>query len=412
MKENKLMFAIKKVSHKGIYKSLLDNRVVPPRSLGKIGELAIFLAQIQATKRPKIVQPQMLLFIADHGLTRASEQHGPRVSAYPSSITAQMLRIFLQGKGTVNLLCQEFLVGLSVVNAGVYLSPEIADWLSKFAQENVGVDKKKDKKKSWAIRYLDRSVSRGTGNCRVDNAMTMEQLEQCFLTSRRIVSDLRIEKCNTLLLGEMGIGNSATASLLQALSMDIPLEQCVGPGAGLSTSGVQEKKRALQACIRRWHQYQAGEKGSHCGNQKKSPSDVQLEKKRKLPSLVLLPPEKRQTKIMELLSFCGGFEISMMTAAYLQGAQEGMILLVDGYIASVAYLMSWFIDPLVSEYAVFSHSSAEPGHRLICDIVGKKPLLDLDLFLGEGSGALLALPMLRSACCLIGGLGQFSDLDM
>ncbi len=175
---------------------------------------------------------------------------------------------------------------------------------------------------------------------------------------------------NLFIVGEMGIGNTSAASLLLARLGDLPIKDCIGRGTGLDDAGLKHKEKILTQVLARH-------------------SDA--------------------TTPFAALAALGGLEIAMMAGALIQAASARRILLIDGFIASVALLVAERLASGVSQYAIFAHHSVEPGHAQLLTLLSAKPLLDMQMRLGEGSGAALAYPILQSACAIINEMASFSD---
>ncbi len=214
---------------------------------------------------------------------------------------------------------------------------------------------------------LNRKIALGTGNACRTQAMTAEQGSAAVKTGMDIVSSL---PGNVLALGEMGIGNTSSAALIFALLTGTAIEEAAGRGTGLNDAQMQTKLQALRKAQQR-----------HAAAQ--TPLDV--------------------------LCAVGGLEIAMMVGAMLQAAHERRTVLVDGFIASTAALVAHALEPHALDYMVFCHVGAERGHRALLAHLGAQPLLDLGLRLGEGSGALLAWPLLQSAACLLNEMASFES---
>jgi nicotinate-nucleotide--dimethylbenzimidazole phosphoribosyltransferase len=202
--------------------------------------------------------------------------------------------------------------------------------------------------------------------------MTREQCAAAIETAAGIVRGLAAEGCNVLAVGEMGIGNTASAALLTHVFTGAPLADCVGRGTGLDDAGLARKRELLARALTR----------------------------------AQLPPN---AGALDALAEFGGFEIAMMTGALLAGAECRMTLLIDGFIASSALLAAVRIAPAVRDYCIFCHCSAEPGHWAQLRHLGGEPLLDLGLRLGEGSGAVLAYPLVCSALAFLNEMASFDS---
>lgn len=268
------------------------------------------------------------------------------VSAYPPEVTAQMLRNFAEGGAAANVLARTNGLALKVVDAGV--RGELP-----FHQH-----------------VLHRKIGRGTRNFRQEAAMTSQELARCLEQGACLVAHLAESGCNVVGFGEMGIGNTSSAALLMHQLLELPLEACVGPGTGLDQKGLERKLAILQ---------EAAQKHS-------CPSD----------------PEA-------VMQYFGGFELAMMAGAMLAAAERGLIVLVDGFIATAAFLWGTRVAPQLRHYGVFCHQSQENGHRLMLEYLEATPLLTLDLRLGEGTGCALAYPLLRSAVAFFNEMASFSQ---
>jgi nicotinate-nucleotide--dimethylbenzimidazole phosphoribosyltransferase len=214
--------------------------------------------------------------------------------------------------------------------------------------------------------------STGTRSYLDEAAMTREQCEVAIETAAGIVRKLAAEGCNLLSVGEMGIGNTASAALLTHLFTGTPLADCVGRGSGLDDAGFARKRELLTRALAR-----AG--------------------------------LSKDAEALDILAEFGGFEIAMMTGALLAGAESRMTLLIDGFIASAALLAASRIAPAIRDYCVFCHCSAEPGHQAQIRDLGGEPLLNLGLRLGEGSGAALAYPLVCSALAFLNEMASFDS---
>lgn len=256
------------------------------------------------------------------------------ISAYSREATAGMVRNFLEGGAAVNVLARQHQLELFVVDAGVD---------ADFEDEEILVDTK---------------IRRGTRNYFEGPAMTADECRTAIDEGSNLVHQLGIERTNCILPGDMGIGNTASAAIIMHLITGIPLNECVGPGSGLDPEGVKNKSDLLQQAV----------------NQ--------------APKL---------DKPLEILAYFGGYEIAMLAGVYLQAAKENMVILVDGFITSTALLVAQKIHPEVLDYCIFSHLSDETGHKKLLNYLDADPLLNLNMRLGEASGALVAYPLLISA---------------
>lgn len=316
----------------------LDRLTKPVGALGRLEDLAVQICVAHNTLNPKITRPVALVFAADHGIANAG------VSAYPQAVTAQMVANFLAGGAAISVLAKEHGFDLRVIDAGVD---------AEFAPHPALIDAK---------------IRRGTRDCRVEAAMTVEECQQSLVAGKRISEALAIGGTNTMLLGEMGIGNTSASALLMHCLSTRPLGSCVGRGTGLDDAGLARKLAALREARAR----AAGTLDPHT-----------------------------------MLAEFGGYEIAMLVGATLAAAERRLLILVDGFTVTVAVALAARIDPSVLDACVFSHCSAEPGHRALLRDLGAMPLLDLGMRLGEGSGAALALPLARSAVAVFHRMATF-----
>lgn len=217
---------------------------------------------------------------------------------------------------------------------------------------------------------IDESIGQGTNNFRLTQAMDEVQRDKALETGRRIVKSMDDD---ALCFGEMGIGNTSAASLLLHKILELPLNEIVGRGTGLDDKALQRKKDILKDAAAR------------------TPTP--------------LPP------ITGLLEY-GGFEIAMMVGAMLAAAVDRKVVVVDGFIATAAAAIALKIEPSIHPAFVFSHRSAEWGHRAVLDYLNAQPLLDLQLRLGEGTGALLAWPLIRSAAAILSDMASFDSAQV
>jgi nicotinate-nucleotide--dimethylbenzimidazole phosphoribosyltransferase len=268
------------------------------------------------------------------------------VSAYPQEVTGQMLHNFVTGGAAISVLAQQLSAQLDVVDLGTVSALDLP-----------------------GVRHLH--IGAGTANFAKGPAMTQEQGLRALQAGRESV--LRAKAVGTELFvgGEMGIGNTAAASAVACSLLECAAQLLVGPGTGLNAAGISHKTEVIERALA-LHAEQAGDP---------------------LQSLFCL----------------GGFEIAALAGAYLACAQEGIAVLVDGFICSVAALVAVRLNPSCRDWLLFGHRGAEPGHRHLLETLQAEPLLDLGLRLGEGSGAALAVPLVRLACQLHNGMATFAE---
>lgn len=326
----------------------LDTRTKPQGSLGRLETLAIRIGLTLQSERPRFTQPRIMVFAGDHGVAPAG------VSAFPQAVTAQMVMNYLSGGAAINVLAKQFGLALAVIDAGVAspLAPTPG--------------------------LIDRSLGRGTRNFMHEPAMTPAQRDAAVATGRELAAAAIADGSNALLLGEMGIGNTASAAMLLHRVTGWALEDCVGRGTGLDDAGLSRKVELLKTASARL----PGSASAHA------------------PSLSLA---------LETLSEFGGFELAMIVGAILEAANHRCLVVIDGFAVSVAALIASLIDARALEHCVFSHCSAEKAHRALLRRFDVQPLLDLELRLGEASGAALAWPLIDSSARLLSDMASFES---
>ena len=269
------------------------------------------------------------------------------VSAFPQEVTGQMLHNFVNGGAAISVLARQLGASLEVVDLGT-VTPSLD---------------------LPGVRHLN--IGPGTANFVLGPAMTQVQGELAMQAGRDSVLRAVATGVQLFIGGEMGIGNTTAASALACALLDCPVMHLTGPGTGLNAAGVSHKAQVIERALA-MHTAQRGD-------------------------------------ALQTLFNLGGFEMSALVGAYLACAQEGVAVLVDGFICSVAALVAVRLNPDCRQWLVFGHRGAEPGHRHVLETLGAEPLLDLGLRLGEGSGAALAVPLLRLACDLHGQMATFAE---
>lgn len=320
---------------------VINNKTKPLGALGTLEAVALQVGQIQSSLKPALNRPAMLVFAGDHGIVEEG------VSPYPQAVTAQMVLNFLAGGAAINVFARQHNVALRVVDSGVNTEFEPTEQL------------------------MHVKVARGTNNFLHTAAMTMVQCEQALTAGIEITYQEVDAGSNIIGFGEMGIGNTSSASCLMSVLCDIPIAKCVGRGTGLDDAGVQRKVAILEKALA-YHQLDNSEP-------------------------------------IKTLAALGGFEIAMMVGAMLGAAQRNCVLLIDGFIATSALLVAAKMQPTILQYCIFSHCSDEAGHRLMLNHLHAEPLLNLGLRLGEGTGAVLAYPLVQSAVNFLNEMASFAE---
>ena len=319
----------------------INNKTKPLGSLGRLEQLALQIGRIQNTLTPTLSKPHILVFAGDHGAAKAG------VSAFPQEVTWQMVENFLAGGAGINVFARSNGMALKVIDAGV---------AHDFGRRD---------------SLIDAKMGPGTRNYIVEPAMSAAECAAALAKGAEIARALADEGCNVLGFGEMGIGNTASASLITHVLTGASLDDCVGRGTGLDDAGLARKRDLLAQAVAR----------------------------------AALPADADP---MNVLAEFGGFEIVMMAGAMLGAAERGMTLLIDGFIVTSALLAASRIAPAIREYCIFCHRSAEPGHRAQLAALAAEPLLDLGLRLGEGTGAALAWPLVRGAAAFLNEMASFA----
>ena len=325
---------LKTIKHK------IDFKTKPLGALGQLEELATQICLVQNTLSPILREPAMLVFAADHGIAKDG------VSAYPQEVTAQMVLNFLNGGAAINVFCRQHNISLKIIDAGVNFDFEKNEQL------------------------INAKINKGTRSFLTENAMSAAEVEQCLSKAKNIVDQLAASGCNIVGFGEMGIGNTSSASMIMSALCHLPVDDCVGRGTGLNNEQLSFKISILKEAQQ-----------NHT-----TPVDA-----------------------LETLAFFGGFEIAQMCGAMLAAYKNNMLLLVDGFIATAAYLCALSINNQIKTNAIFCHQSDEQGHKKMLELLGAKPILNFGLRLGEGTGCALAYPIVESAVNFINQMASFES---
>ncbi|WP_417939833.1 nicotinate-nucleotide--dimethylbenzimidazole phosphoribosyltransferase [Flavobacterium sp. RS13.1] len=318
----------------------IDSKTKPVGALGTLETLAFQIGSIFKTLNPKIINPNIVVFAADHGIANHD------VSAYPQDVTRQMVNNFLEGGAAINVFCKQHDIKLSIVDSGVnYDFPTNAN-------------------------LIKAKIAKGTQSFLHAPAMSETELQLCFEKGKAIVETIAKTGSNCIGFGEMGIGNTSTASVLMSVLTGFPIEECVGKGTGVADEKLIQKQNLLKKAIENYS----------------APSEL-----------------------MQQLAYFGGFEIMQMASGMLTAYENNMIILVDGFICSVAFLIALKMNPDIHKNAVFCHCSAEKAHQKLLDYLQAKPILNLDLRLGEGTGCAVAFPILKSAEVFLNEMASFES---
>ncbi len=326
--------------HADALRHKIDTKTKPLGALGQLEDLALKIGCIQSTLNPVLRNPTIVVFAGDHGIAAEG------VSAYPQEVTFQMVLNFLAGGAAINVFSRQHGIALHVVDAGVNFDFKDHPQLIKA------------------------KIGHGTRSYLQEPAMTLDQCRQALARGSEIVDEIHQSGSNVIGFGEMGIGNTSSASILMSLLCGIELEHCIGRGTGLDSTGLKHKIQLLTQAVE--HHVWDG------------------------------------TPLSALTVF-GGFEIAMMCGAFLKAAELKMLLLVDGFIATSAVLVASKFHPHVLEYCCFSHQSDESGHQRLLEYLKAEPLLRLNMRLGEGTGAAMAYPLVQASVNFLNEMASFES---
>ncbi|TML87997.1 MAG: nicotinate-nucleotide--dimethylbenzimidazole phosphoribosyltransferase [Actinobacteria bacterium] len=318
---------------------LLDAKTKPRRSLGRLEELACRIAAIRGHARPDF-EPAIVVVAADHGIAAEG------VSAYPQEVTAQMVANFVAGGAAINVLARRAGARLVVVDAGV--ATPIAEGPVR------------------ALRLGAGTVSFASGP-----AMSRDQAVAGIVAGIELADELAADGVDLLGIGEMGIGNTTSASALAAVLLGVDAASVCGRGTGLDDDGLARKVETIRR------------------------------------ALALQAPDTADP--LGVLAAVGGFEIAVLAGLVLGAAANRLPVLLDGFITGAAALVAVRLAPAAAGSLIAAHRSPEPGHAPILAELGLDPLLDLGLRLGEGSGAALALPIVAASLAVLGEMATFES---
>lgn len=318
-----------------------DNLTKPKGSLGRLEDLSVQLAGIYRTQTPKITRKAIFTIAADHGICAEG------VSAYPSEVTAQMVLNFARGGAAINVLGRH--VGADVITVDMGVASGII----------------------WPSPIVSRKVRAGTRNMAKEPAMTREEASQAILRGAELGIEAARNWYDLIGIGDMGIGNTASASALTAAFTGRPVAEVTGRGTGLDDSGLEKKIRVIEEVI----------------------------------NLHRPDPEKP----LDVLQHVGGLEIAGMAGVIVGAASKGVPVVLDGFISSSSALIAAGIAPESKSYMIASHRSVEKGHGAILEYLGLEPILDLRMRLGEGTGAALAMNIIEASCKILNEMATFES---
>ncbi len=318
----------------------------PPGSLGRLEELSIQLAAITGQARPSVARKAVIVMAADHGVTAEG------VSAYPAAVTPQMVLNFLRGGAAINVLARQAGARVVVVDIGVAADIDLTE-----AQR--------------AAPLYTRKIAYGTQNMAHRPALTREQAEAAIAEGLDVVNTEIANGLDLVGTGDMGIGNTTASAALTAALTGLPAAQVTGRGTGVDEAGLARKIAAIERAL--------------AVNQP-NPHDP-----------------------LDVLSKVGGLEIAGLAGVILGAAARRVPVVLDGFISGAAALVAARLAPGVQPYLIAGHQSVEIGHRVILTELGLRPLLDLDLRLGEGTGAALAFHLVEAAARILNEMATFAE---
>jgi len=318
----------------------INGKTKPLGSLGQLETIGTQICRIQHTLHPKLEKPAILVCAGDHGIT----QEG--ISPFPQEVTFQMVMNFITGGAAINVFTRQHDINLLVADTGVNFDFEANPQL------------------------LDKKVAKGTRNFAIEPAMTIDECKQAMQNGADIVTELHNEGTNIIGFGEMGIGNTTSASALLCKYARVKPEEACGAGTGLDQKGIQHKAEVIEKAL----------------NLHQSITDP-----------------------LEILACFGGFEIATICGAMLKAAELKMVIMVDGFIVTSALLAAHARQPSILNYCIFTHQSNEQGHQHMLKHLRANALLNIDMRLGEGTGAAVAYPLIQSAVAFINEMSSFAD---
>ncbi|MFA0045253.1 nicotinate-nucleotide--dimethylbenzimidazole phosphoribosyltransferase [Vibrio sp. 10N.261.51.F11] len=330
----------------------IDQKTKPLGALGLLEKVAHQLALIQSQGKEAAVEhielnkPSIIIFAGDHGIADEG------VSIAPSAVTQQMVLNFLSDGAAINCFCAVNNIDITVVDTGILLPVE-----------------------SDSDMLISQRLGTRTNNFANEAAMSLETVERGIELGTDLVSKTISNGTNIIMFGEMGIGNTSSASAILSALASRAAAECVGLGTGINNEQLARKVAVVEQGVARCKGLDANE----------------------------------VKDIKEVLAQVGGYEIVQMVGAFLGAYQNKTPVLVDGFIVSVAAYVATLIEPSCRDYMIFAHRSEESGHKILLELLDAEPLLDLGLRLGEGTGAALAMPIIRAAAEFYNNMASFES---
>jgi len=326
----------------------LDNLTKPQGSLGRLEELAKLITGISGKEMPVLKNKVIFTFAADHGVTEDG------VSAYPKEVTAQMVCNFLNGGAAINILSKH--VGARVVIADLGVAEDIQGL--KIIDQN----------------YIDKKINYGTKNMAKGPAMTRDEAIASICAGIDIFESEFENGIDILGLGEMGIGNTTASSAITSVLAKADVEDVTGRGTGVDEKGLKNKIETIKRALKI-----------------NNPNPVDA---------------------IDVLSKVGGFEIGGLAGVILAAASKKIPVVLDGFISGAAALIAFYIEPKAKKYMIASHCSVEKGHKIILKHLGLEPIMDLNLRLGEGTGAALGINIAEASIKILTEMATFKSANV
>lgn len=320
----------------------IDNKTKPLGSLGKLEHLALQASLVQESLNPNMGRKAIFVFAGDHGITEEG------VSAFPSEVTGQMVENFLKGGAAINVLCRHHDIDLYVVDMGVN---------ADFEEHSNLVQKK---------------IRKGTRNFALEEAMTAEEVDDALIKGMEVFlqEDAR-RKINIVGLGEMGIGNTTSASAIISVVTGLTPSEATGRGTGLDDKAMERKAEIIFKALK-YH-----------------------------------TPDPHDG--VDILRKIGGYEIAGIAGAVLAAASKGAIVVLDGVISTAGGLIAYLLNPHIKGYLISGHRSVEIGQQAALSHMGIEPLIDFQMRLGEGTGAAITMNIVDAACRIMREMASFED---
>ncbi|RRC97682.1 nicotinate-nucleotide--dimethylbenzimidazole phosphoribosyltransferase [Prevotella sp. OH937_COT-195] len=328
----------------------IDNLNKPKGSLGMLETLAERICMVQQTLTPQLKCPCHILYGGDHGIEREG------VSVSPRDVTWQQMKNFTNGGGGVNMFCRQHGFKLSIVDVGV------------------------DHDLSDNTDIINRKIAHGTKNFLYEAAMNEEEFDKAISVGVEMAERCKDKGCNIICIGEMGIANTSPSSIWMHLFGNIPLDECIGIGSGLNDDGVTHKREVLRKAVEKFNEQQT--------------TDCR---------------QRTKDNVKTIIRHFGGFEMVAAVGTMLRATEFGMLVMVDGFIMSACMLAASRLFPNVLDYAIFGHCGNESGHRRMLELMNVRPILNLGMRLGEGTGALCSYPIIESAVKMVNEMNNFDN---